>query len=153
MTTLNNFFNQTEIRAVLEEIEPNIFNGKCKPQWEAHGCERLDIDLMSSPISTSASILIEPNNSEPNKVSVWLMLDTHEGIEGSVESDTNFFLGMDKGLTRTMIETKLYKALGKAQLNLEQYQRFTQKFNGTKIDRFVGYAHKIINNAIEFNRI
>lgn len=153
MTALKKFFNQKEIKSILEEIEPNIFNEARKPQWEAHESERLDIDLMSSPISTSASILIEHDGSEPNKVSVWLMLDIHEGTEERVEADTNFFLSMDKRLTQTMIETKLYKALGKTQLNLEKCQRFTQKFNGKKIDRFVGYAQRIINNAIEFNRI
>lgn len=151
METAESFFRSKEMKAMMKNFKSDGFGGTKKPPKGGCQSRSLQIDLNSSPISTSAQIIIDKDPNNEQQILIWLMLDTHEGIDQCVESDTNFFLNSKNELTIETIETGLYKALGKTQLNLEKFQRFTQKFNGKQIDKFVSHALTIVDQALVFN--
>ncbi|MDP2565771.1 hypothetical protein [Pseudoalteromonas marina] len=152
MDTVNSFFTQKTVKASLKECKLAGFCGTTQAKSDLSSGRYLGIDLHSHPISTSTAIIAEEDPQNADKIKVWLMLDTHEGPEETVLSNTDFFLSTDEQITTELIKKKLYQAMGRAQKNLEACQRFTQKFNGTQIDSFVTNAETIMRHAIEFNQ-
>lgn len=153
MNKLGEFISHNKFKKLALDLNASGFSGIDNLQGVIADGYYFTLPILQGLKNVTLEILIEPWDKEPNRISVWFLLDTYEaGLEVFDQGDICFFYNCDINKhCAVALRKNIYTILNKIVIVDSTVADCSHKFNGNMIEVFIEKALPFFSLAKQFN--
>ena len=154
MCLIKKFSTLESVQNLLKKMDQDGFiNAGCLGEEKFTGIHYLKLPISNAEPTASLEIMIEVPEDEPNKLSVWPLLELHgTGLEVRDIGDVCFFYSINNIIDMAMIRNELYIHIAEIIPANGSIVNCNGKFHSSTIDKFSQHAAEIMRLAEGFNK-